>query len=298
MIKQITDNIFLVVTREGFGTGNILLIEDEIRCLIDTGARGALPDVRPEFIDMVINSHHHIDHVSGNEKCMRAEFFIHELEMNAVNSVAKMTATEGWDELMGNENIGKRDHLKKGTLEVDYGKLRFDGTVHDGETISCGRTSFNVIHTPGHTPGHCVFYFPETDFVFLADLCLTKFGPWYGDSDSDIDDILSSINRVMAMNCSMAATSHRRDIVTGKVEVNRELSQLRDRVLSREEKIYSFLKKAPADFETVVREKIIYPVHPMGFLLFWEKCMVRIHLLHMKTKGTVASDENGIYHAL
>lgn len=296
MIKKINEQISFVVTEEGFATGNALLVDDEIRLLLDTGAGTAINDTVPENIDMVINSHHHMDHISGNKKCIRSEFFIHELELDAINSVAKMTATDGWDELMGNENVGKGDHLDEKSPKVDYRNLRFDGTVEDGEKISCGRTGLEVIHVPGHTPGHCAFFFPEIDFIYLADLCLTKFGPWYGDSDSDIDDLLKSLDRILEMGISMAATGHRKEILSGREKITAELTGFRDRILKREEMIYSFLKENPRDFETIVRKKMIYPVHPMGFLLFWEKCMVRNHLKRLMDKGRVARDDSGLYH--
>jgi len=298
MKKEIADKIFLLVPEEGFGTGNVLLIEDEIRLLIDTGARGALRDANPSYIDMVINSHHHIDHISGNSSCVRAEFYIHELELEAINSVSKMTATDGWDDLMGNENIDKKQHLKGKSFAKDYENLHFNGTVHDGEKISCGRVSFEVIHLPGHTPGHCAFFFPEIDFLFLSDLCLTKFGPWYGDTDSSIDDLLHSIDRVLEMKLFMAVTSHRKEIFSGAREINTELQQFKERVLKREEEIFNFIKSSPADFEAIVRQRYIYPVHPMGFLLFWEKCMVRNHLRRLKANSMVSEDEKGLYYAL
>lgn len=39
----------------------------------------------------------------------------------------------------------------------------------DGEELSLGSSRFRVMHTPGHTRGHCVFYFPASSAAFVGD---------------------------------------------------------------------------------------------------------------------------------
>ena len=55
------------------------------------------------------------------------------------------------------ENDREALETGKGTLveefEVEYEKVKTDGTLKEGETIGTGKYSFKVIHTPGHTPG-------------------------------------------------------------------------------------------------------------------------------------------------
>jgi len=40
----------------------------------------------------------------------------------------------------------------------------------DGEKILLGKLTLNVIHCPGHTPGHVVFYEPKTKTAFVGDV--------------------------------------------------------------------------------------------------------------------------------
>ena len=42
--------------------------------------------------------------------------------------------------------------------------------LSDGQVIDIGEISLSVIHTPGHTPGHVVFYHPETKTAFVGDV--------------------------------------------------------------------------------------------------------------------------------
>ncbi len=45
-----------------------------------------------------------------------------------------------------------------------------DRWLNDGENISFGHINMDVIHTPGHTPGHVVFYHKKTSMAFVGDV--------------------------------------------------------------------------------------------------------------------------------
>lgn len=53
--------------------------------------------------------------------------------------------------------------------------------LHDGDSIDLGDRKLEVIHTPGHSPGHCCFYEPEKKYIYSGDLiyrgCLAMFYP-------------------------------------------------------------------------------------------------------------------------
>jgi len=42
--------------------------------------------------------------------------------------------------------------------------------LHDGDEVTLGRHTLKVLHCPGHTPGHVVFYAPETHHAFVGDV--------------------------------------------------------------------------------------------------------------------------------
>ena len=42
--------------------------------------------------------------------------------------------------------------------------------LHDGDTVTIGRETLNVRHTPGHTPGHVVFHAPQIERAFVGDV--------------------------------------------------------------------------------------------------------------------------------
>lgn len=45
-----------------------------------------------------------------------------------------------------------------------------DRYLEEGETVSFGDHKFDVLHCPGHAPGHVVFYNPETRFAHVGDV--------------------------------------------------------------------------------------------------------------------------------
>lgn len=44
-----------------------------------------------------------------------------------------------------------------------------DRWLEEGDTVTVGDVSFDVLHVPGHTPGHVVFVNPEARFAIVGD---------------------------------------------------------------------------------------------------------------------------------
>ena len=45
-----------------------------------------------------------------------------------------------------------------------------DRWLHHGDTVTLGDLTLDVIHCPGHTPGHVVFHAPQIDRAFVGDV--------------------------------------------------------------------------------------------------------------------------------
>ena len=65
-------------------------------------------------------------------------------------------------------------------------------TIDDGDTITFGKITFKVIHTPGHTPGSMCFV--AGDVVFTGDT-LFPGGPGKTSGGDDFDEIIANIER-------------------------------------------------------------------------------------------------------
>jgi len=45
-----------------------------------------------------------------------------------------------------------------------------DRWLDDGDTVTLGETTWQVIHAPGHTPGHVIFYHAPSQFAQVGDV--------------------------------------------------------------------------------------------------------------------------------
>ena len=45
-----------------------------------------------------------------------------------------------------------------------------DQWLEDGDAVEVGAIRFEVLHCPGHTPGHVVFYQPQAQLAFVGDV--------------------------------------------------------------------------------------------------------------------------------
>lgn len=52
----------------------------------------------------------------------------------------------------------------------DMRSFTTDRWLHDGDTVTLGETTWQVIHCPGHTPGHVIFYHAPSRFAQVGDV--------------------------------------------------------------------------------------------------------------------------------
>lgn len=100
----------------------------------------------------IINTHGHMDHVSGNPELRRrtgAPVYIHEIDAPMLSSAVLSGAK--WANLNFEEHTA--DHF-----------------IPTGPGFTVGDFTFDVYHTPGHCPGSVCLVMPEHDCVFSGDL--------------------------------------------------------------------------------------------------------------------------------
>jgi hydroxyacylglutathione hydrolase len=74
-----------------------------------------------------------------------------------------------------------------------------DGTVEDGQSLQIGALRVEVIHTPGHAPGHVMFHVPDEKVLIGGDLIIMGAVGRTDLPDSDPDALDASIRRVMRL---------------------------------------------------------------------------------------------------
>ncbi len=270
---KLSDHVYFV---EGVNSGkypfcNCLFIDDEKSCLIDTGA-GRIADLKP---DLIINSHWHEDHVAKNSE-FNAKICVHELDAEAV---------ESYDEFKRRYDMP--DELVKVFANFEFTEV--DATFSDEDEFNLGDVVIRVIHTPGHSAGHCCFLVEDDiKILFLGDIDLSSFGPWYGCLDCDVDDFVRSIKKISKIvedeNIEVAVPGHG-DIVVGGDVIVKRLDAYLQKILERERKIIELTSKS-FKVEEMVGKGIIYRKLPEPKPVYEhiEKIMIQKHLERLKVK--------------
>jgi hydroxyacylglutathione hydrolase len=77
--------------------------------------------------------------------------------------------------------------------------LRADGHLCDNQRLSIGALAVQVLHTPGHSPGHVIYYLPNEQVLIGGDLIIGGSVGRTDLPDSDHRALEASIRRVMAL---------------------------------------------------------------------------------------------------
>lgn len=73
------------------------------------------------------------------------------------------------------------------------------GHLADGQQLSIGSLACEVIHTPGHAPGHVMFHFPQQQVLIGGDLIIMNAVGRTDFPDADHDSLEASIRRIMRL---------------------------------------------------------------------------------------------------
>jgi glyoxylase-like metal-dependent hydrolase (beta-lactamase superfamily II) len=155
--------------------------------------------------------------------------------------------------------------------------------------ISCGEIEIIPIHLPGHTIDHTCFGINGLETIFLVDIDLTRFGPWYGNEVSDIKDFENSIQRVIDLKPRLGISSHLMDPVVEDLDDRLRL-YLRH-FDDREERVIRHISQGHDTLEKLMQVPTIYPSIPEDVFLVFEEFMLKKHLEILLDDGRVSEDQ-------
>jgi len=289
----LTENIiFIQAENKGkYPYANALLIKDELTALVDTGFEPILAQKTAETynVDLVINSHCHEDHVACNRYFEESRICAHKLDASAIRNLNRLKEIYG---LKGSGAEAFMDYILNEILHLRDGRV--DLEFEDGYVFDLGKNRLQVIHTPGHSYGHCCFLVPEEKLIFLADIDLTSFGPWYGALDCNVDDFITSIEKLKKLKLETAVTSHKGEIFRGEDLIRSKLDWYLNIIYQREEKLLNFLKEEHT-LEEIVNQAIIYRKFPEPVEAFklMERISMQKQLERLVAKGIVEETSRG-----
>ena len=189
-----------------------LIWDDKDMVLVDTGFPGQLKDfweavdkagLSFERINRIILTHQDIDHVGSLASIVKelggnAEVIAHEAEkpyITGEKAPVKLAQLEENKDSLPDDKKGFYEMLKAGFAES---AANVDRTVTDGEVLPyCG--GMEVIHTPGHTPGHICLYHRDSKTLIAGDEMNIQDGRLTGPSPrncSDLDEAVRSLQQL------------------------------------------------------------------------------------------------------
>ncbi len=224
---------------------NVHLVElDEGFMLIDSGVatkecfqvlesalaeRGVKwPDVRTLLL-----THYHPDHIGLSWKILEltgARLVMHRADAAYLEELARLDGLPWYAQTM--RIGGVPPDLAAGMESALRGNRPAFRTHHPhqilegGETLAVRAGTFEVIWTPGHTPGHVCLYSPEQRVLISGDHVLEKITPniaWHPDHDM-LAKYLASLELLLPYDIDIVIPSHgtrfkdHRSIIRGTAE--------------------------------------------------------------------------------
>jgi len=178
--------------------GNSYVIRtEETVCLIDPGLEAFLPQlfqslehdgIQPEDVKSVILTHGHPDHMEGGLALKKrgARVGIHKEEEAYIREMGPYLAR---------------------MLGIDMPEVSFDFFLQEGE-LQIGGERFQVLHTPGHSPGSVCLFWEGPRILFSGDLI---FAQGVGRTDfpgGDGNLLKQSIRRCSTLGAAMLMPGH------------------------------------------------------------------------------------------
>jgi len=269
-------------------TCNSLLIKD---VLIDTGISSKyLNTIVDKFqIKKVIFTHWHEDHIAGSDLLDNCIFMCHPNDKSVIEDIYKIYHLYGYNESPPDDLI---NYLNK----YDLKNTNITETIENNDVIKIGeKIVLKVIHTPGHSSGHCCFYEETLKFAFLSDMAMPGSGPWYGGMDSSLIEYENSIKKIMNLDINIAAFSHYGIIKETKI-INDIINEQKSIIQERDEQILSNIsEKSPITSNDLWKKNLIYEgtADYEQPLILSEKIMIEKHFEKFLKNGLIEPKRNG-----
>jgi cyclase len=158
-------------------------------------------------IRYVINTEHHVDHIFGNyyfrgtgpvvhHRGVAENFMVSTPILDPFAYAAEAIPTDDPD---GAAIFPEREAYE---TDPNRGKIVFTGDL----TLHVGEHTFNLLHTPGHTPGQIAVHVPEERVVFTGDTVFSECQTWL--MSSAIDQWLAALDRIAALDVDHVVPGH------------------------------------------------------------------------------------------
>jgi cyclase len=206
-------------------------------------------------IRYVINTEHHVDHIFGNYYFKGAGPVTHHLGVHDnfmvptadLDPFAYAAEAIPTDDPQGAALFPDRETYY---ADPNRGQIVFTGDLE----LRVGNHTFQLIHTPGHTPGQVAVYVPEERVVFTGDTVFSECQTWL--MTSDVEQWIAALEVLRGLDVDHVIPGH------GPVTTKEYLATQRSVLLDWTSAVAAAVAKGWTRDETVERVNFAdrYPV--------------------------------------
>ena len=204
---KLIDNLYFYPER-GMLNCNTYVIKDDLSIIIDPGPTQFLPDlvaslfkdgIDPKDIDIITNTHLHLDHCWANEAFK---------EVSGAKILSHPLHKKFYDKTLieASKNFG---FLPEGFKEDGY---------LDNNKLNTGDMEFELIHSPGHSPDSICFYNKKEKILICGDVIFSGNTGRVDGPGGDGEELKRSIEELSQLEIEYLLPGHM-DIVATAEEV-------------------------------------------------------------------------------
>ncbi len=210
-MEQVTPNVFTTTKLRGCNpsfviTSDGVVVVDTPQLPTKAVAMRALAESRGP-VRYLINTEHHVDHIFGNfwfkgagtvveHQGLYDRFMVVYPELDPFAYALEAIPTDDPD---GAALIPDRDEYYR---DPNKGTIVFTGDL----SLRVGSHTFNLLHTPGHTPGQIAVHVPEERVVFTGDTIFSGCQTWL--MTSNVDQWIAALERIRALDVDTIVPGH------------------------------------------------------------------------------------------
>lgn len=158
-------------------------------------------------IRYLVNTEHHVDHIFGNYYFRGAGEVVHHqgvydnfmVVTPDLDPYAYALEAIPSDDPDGAALFPDRDDYY---ADPNKGDIVFTGDV----TLHLGGHTFELLHTPGHTPGQLAVHVPEERVVFTGDTVFNECQTWL--MTSDVEQWVAALDRIGLLDVDFVVPGH------------------------------------------------------------------------------------------
>ncbi|MCP4503922.1 MAG: MBL fold metallo-hydrolase [Deltaproteobacteria bacterium] len=206
----------------------------------------------------VVLTHHHPDH------------------MDAAGFIAKHFSLPLWAHELTEERID----------------VPVDRLLHDGEMLFMGDhvEPWQVLHTPGHAPGHVCFFHEEKSVLIAGDMVAAVGSILIDPTDGDLGVYFAQLERLIAMNPRIVIPAHGQTLLDGTERLRFQLQHRK----TRNEHVKSVLAKQEGPLSMDALNVAVYGDEVPSYVLPLALLSLQSIVLYLEGLGELNVDNGEI----